>query len=310
MDTPLPPIEQIRAVRNRIKALLKREDKKLAKQKEEVLEASQYGRYGQIADSLMADPAAAPRGTAKAAIINIHTEEVEEIALNPALDAVKNAELLYRKARKGKRGHETAVGMMEETEARVGRLKAVLDGIDNIINEKRKAGNDGDAAVCRDDNPPEYNDDDVERVRGIAAEFLPPETAKTGGRKKIEETVPFKKYIINGWEIYLGKNSEQNDELSTRFAKPSDIWLHVAAHAGSHVIIRRKKDAPYPPREIIEKAAQLAVWHSKAKHTSYAEVHVTEARFVRKRRHSPPGEVIAERCRAVRVEPKDPKLLF
>jgi predicted ribosome quality control (RQC) complex YloA/Tae2 family protein len=310
MDTPLPPIEQIRAVRNRIKALLKREDKKLLKQRDDVLEASRYGKYSQIADSLMADPAASPRGTAKTAVINIHTEEIEEITLNPALDAVENAELLYRKARKGKRGHETAAGMMEETEARVARLKAILDGIDDIINEKRAAGNDGDAAVRRDDNPLEYDDDDIERVREIAAEFLPPETAKSGGRKKAEEAVPFKKYTISGWEIYLGKNSEQNDELSTRFAKPSDIWLHVAAHAGSHVIIRRKKDAPYPPREIIEKAAQLAVWHSKAKHTSFAEVHVTEARFVRKRRHSPPGEVIAERCKAVRVEPKDPKLLF
>jgi len=107
----------------------------------------------------------------------------------------------------------------------------------------------------------------------------------------------------------LGKNSEQNDELSIKFAKPSDIWLHVAAHAGSHVIIRHKKDTPNPPKDVIHKAAQLAVWYSKARHTSYAEVHVTEARFVRKRRHAPPGEVIAERCKAVRVEPKDPKLI-
>jgi predicted ribosome quality control (RQC) complex YloA/Tae2 family protein len=338
MDAQLPPIEQIRAARNRVKALLKREGRKLLKQRDEVLEASQYGKYSQIADSLMASPAAAPRGTAKAAVINIHTEEIEEITLNPALDAVENAELLYRKARKGKRGHETAAGMMEETAARVGRLKDVLVGIDNIINEKRAEGSDGSGANSSDmgdrlnyDNatsrggirggldpanriigiqPPEYTGEDVERVRKIAEEFLPPEAAKTGGRKKAEETVPFKKYTINGWDVYLGKNSEQNDELSTRFAKPSDIWLHVAAHAGSHVIIRRKKDAPYPPKEIIYKAAQLAVWFSKAKHTSFAEVHVTEARFVRKRRHSPPGEVIAERCKAVRVEPKDPKLLF
>jgi predicted ribosome quality control (RQC) complex YloA/Tae2 family protein len=76
------------------------------------------------------------------------------------------------------------------------------------------------------------------------------------------------------------------------------------------VLIRHKRDTPNPPKEVIQKAAQLAVWFSKARHTSYAEVHVTEARFVRKRRHAPPGEVIAERCKAVRVEPKDPKKLF
>ncbi|MDR0330484.1 MAG: NFACT RNA binding domain-containing protein, partial [Chitinispirillales bacterium] len=163
----------------------------------------------------------------------------------------------------------------------------------------------------KEKRPEDFDDGDAERARALAAEFLPDEGAKTGGRKKqAEAPVPFKKYVIDGWEIYLGKNSEQNDELSVKFARPSDIWLHVAAHAGSHVIIRRKKGAPNPPKEIIHKAAQLAVWHSKAKHTSFAEVHVTEARFVRKRRHAPPGEVIAERCKAVGVEPKDPRLII
>jgi predicted ribosome quality control (RQC) complex YloA/Tae2 family protein len=243
----------------------------------------------------MADPKSAPRGTAKTEVINIHTEQVEEVSLNPAFDAVENAELLYKKARKGKRGYDTATAKAAETAARLDRLTGIAEGIDAIAKEKR---------------PEDLGDGDVERATALADEFLLGGGAKDSGRKRqTEPSEQFKKYVIDGWEIYLGKNSTQNDELSVKFAKPSDIWLHVAAHAGSHVIIRHKKDAPNPPKDVIRKAAQLAVWYSKAKHTSFAEVHVTEARFVRKRRHAPPGEVIAERCKAVRVEPKDPRLI-
>jgi len=294
-DSTPPPVDQIRAVRNRIRALHKHEEKKLAKQRAEAEEAGRYTRYSQAADTLMANPSIAPRGTANAEFKNIHTEQTEAIALNPALDALENAELLYKKARKGRRGYETATANVEETAAAVGKLSGIINTIEELIKEKE---------------PQDLDDGDAERVREIAAEFLPDIGAPSGGKKKpTEPQVPFKRYIIDGWEIYLGKNSEQNDELSTKFAKPSDIWLHVAAHAGSHVIIRHKKDTPNPPKEVVHKAAQLAVWYSKARHTSYAEVHVTEARFVRKRRHAPPGEVIAERCKAVRVEPKDPKLI-
>jgi len=290
-QTQPPSIDRIRAARNKIKAALKHEERKLLKQKDEVREAGRYIWYGQIADSLMAFPDSAPRGTGKGEIINIHTEEIEEVALNPAFDAVQNAELLYRKARKGKRGHETAAAQMAETEVKVEKLQGIIADIDAVIKEIQ---------------PEECNEDDVARVREIAAEFLPPDADAKKKSSALPPPPPFKRYVIDGWEVYLGKNSRQNDELSTRFAKPSDIWMHVAGYAGSHVIIRRPKDAPYPPKEVIQKVGQLAVWNSKAKHTSFAEVHVTEARFVRKRRHAPAGEVIAERCKAVRVEPKDP----
>jgi len=283
--------ERVRALRARIRTVLKREERKLEKQREEVREAGQYVRYGQIADSLMADPSSVPRGKALAEVINVHTQEIEEIALNPAFDAVENAELLYRKARKGKRGHEIAENNAAATESNIGKLQKIIADIETLIAEKEA-----------DD----LNDEDAARAHEIAAEFIPPPALNSKGRPIHEPPPPpFKRYVIDGWEVFLGKNSEQNDELSTRFAKPSDIWLHVAGHAGSHVIIRHQKNTDNPNKAVIEKAAQLAVWHSKAKHTSYAEVHVTEARFVRKRRHAPPGEVIAERCKTIRVEPKD-----
>ncbi|MDR3012665.1 MAG: NFACT RNA binding domain-containing protein [Chitinispirillales bacterium] len=292
VPNPVPaPADQIRVIRNKVRGLLKHEERKLLKQRAEVEEAGMFGKYAEIADSLMADLAAAPRGTAKTVIKNIYTETGVEVTLNPALDATRNAELYYRRARKGRRGYETATAMAAETAERIDKLKTVILDIDAVV----AAADPLDAAV--------------DSVREIAAEFLPEESVNAKGRpKNVPPPPPFKKYTIDGWEVYMGKTSRQNDELSIHFAKPSDLWLHVVGYAGSHVIIRRAKNVPYPPPNVIQKAAQIAVWFSKAKHTSFAEVHVTEARFVRKRRKAPPGEVIAERCKTVRVEPKNPEL--
>jgi predicted ribosome quality control (RQC) complex YloA/Tae2 family protein len=85
--------------------------------------------------------------------------------------------------------------------------------------------------------------------------------------------------------------------------------MHVAAHSGSHVVIRRDKNSPWPEKNLLLKAASLAVWFSKAKHTSYAEVHVAEARYVHKRRHAPAGQVIMQQYKTLRVSPKSPRTI-
>jgi predicted ribosome quality control (RQC) complex YloA/Tae2 family protein len=193
---------------------------------------------------------------------------------------------------------------MRETELKTAALQKIIEEIDELTGEKKLSGD----RVYRGES--QLTEDDVNQVQELCLPFLPQEINAAGKPKITAEKVPFKRFVIDGWEVFLGNNSAQNDELSTRFAKPSDIWLHAAGHAGSHCIIRRPKNTPPPPPAVIQKAAQIAVWFSKAKHTSFAEVHVTEARFVHKRRRAPSGEVIAERCKAIRVEPKNPQEMF
>lgn len=295
-EESLTPEERIRRIRHELKTTLRHEKRKLDKQLKEVEETSRHEWYSQMADSLLADPAYAPKGSSKTEIINVHTQQVEEVSLNPKFDAMKNAELLYRKAQKGKRGYDIASDKVRKTELSIKKVQDLISETDTLLQD-RKAVED-------------LTEQTAVSMEEKASAVLPSRNQQSGASLEQKETVPYKKFTIDGWEVYLGKNSTQNDELSTRFAKPWDTWLHVAGHAGSHVVIRRVKNGPPPPPEVVKKAAQLAVWFSKAKHTSYAEVHVTEARFVRKRRHAPPGEVIAERCKSVRVEPKNPQDMF
>lgn len=278
---------------------LKRIRKKLEKQELEKKEAERFFWFTQMADSLIAHPESVRRGAKKAVIENIHTRQTEEVELDPSQSVFENAKDLYNRARKGKRG----LSVIEEN---IRRTKQEETDVVAVGNEAESLAS------------PQFTGGPEELASLVAAlhsklqdlGILPRQSrGKEAGRPE-EETVPYRHLTVDGWHVYIGKNDGQNDELSTRFAKPWDIWMHVAAHAGSHVVIRRDKNADWPPRDLLLKVASFAVWFSKAKHTSYAEVNVTEARFVRKRRHAPPGEVITERCKTLRVSPKSPQDVF
>jgi predicted ribosome quality control (RQC) complex YloA/Tae2 family protein len=283
-------LARLKQVRSVLKQEIKRTKRKISKQHQELTEAQKYIWYRQIANSLLSINEEIPRGTSKISIVNIHTNTQEEVQLNPKFDVLQNAELLFKKARKGERSVETSTQKVNTTNKH-------LQGLEEL-NQEAEA-----LSVEIHTSETEKRLSQLEAVLHVGEGNSQKNGPKT-------ENVPFRHFHIEDWNIYIGKNNTQNDELSIHFARPSDIWLHVVAHAGSHVIIRRPKNTNYPPRPIIEKAASLAVWFSKAKHTSFAEVHFTEARFVRKRRHAPAGEVIAERCKTIRISPKSPQELF
>jgi predicted ribosome quality control (RQC) complex YloA/Tae2 family protein len=71
---------------------------------------------------------------------------------------------------------------------------------------------------------------------------------------------------VEGFEVLIGRSARDNDELTFRIARPRDYWLHAAGHAGSHVVIRLPDSAEDVPHSVIERAAQYAAYHSKARH--------------------------------------------
>ena len=112
-------------------------------------------------------------------------------------------------------------------------------------------------------------------------------------------------FTVDGFEILVGKAARDNDDLTFQIAQPQDLWLHASGFAGSHVIIRQPADGGEIPRQVIERAAQLAAWHSKARDArGKVAVHVCRAADVRKPRGAPPGQVELRRWDAVKVYPR------
>lgn len=262
------------------------------KQQLECEETSRAERYAHEADTLLANLAHLHKGMSSCELSDVHSSLPLEIRLNPRLTPRENAQLLYKKARKGRRGAEIARKHLETTVQELDELQQIENELTSTLHAQQRP----------------LTDATTERI----ATRLTSLGIRQGKKTPVsaEDDVPYRRYLLEGWTIYIGRTSTQNDELTTRFAKPWDIWLHVGQHAGSHVIIRRQKNAPWPPSCIMEGAAALAGWFSKARHASYVEVHVTEKRYVYKRRKSPPGEVMLEQYKTFRVPPRSPQDLF
>jgi len=116
---------------------------------------------------------------------------------------------------------------------------------------------------------------------------------------------PYRTVAIEGFEVLVGRGDRENDLLTFEIAEPEDVWLHVAGGiAGSHVVIRNPERLSELPRPVIEGAAALAAWHSKARGRGRVEVHVCRVADVSKPRGAPPGEVLLARWRRMRVYPR------
>lgn len=110
---------------------------------------------------------------------------------------------------------------------------------------------------------------------------------------------------VDGYEILVGRSARDNDELTFRVARPRDCWLHAAGHAGSHVVIRLPDSDDDVPRAVLERAAQYAAYHSKARNArGKVEVHVCRAADVSKPRGVPAGTVQLRRFQSLRVYPR------
>jgi predicted ribosome quality control (RQC) complex YloA/Tae2 family protein len=113
-------------------------------------------------------------------------------------------------------------------------------------------------------------------------------------------------HIAEGFEILVGKGDAENDRLTFRVAEAHDFWLHVASVPGSHVIVRNPERLAALPRPVLERAAALAAWHSKARGSrGKVLVHACRVADVSKPRGCAPGQVLLRRFDAVRVYAKD-----
>ena len=117
----------------------------------------------------------------------------------------------------------------------------------------------------------------------------------------------YRTFDCQGWTILVGKAATDNDRLTLDIADPRDFWLHVSGYSGSHVVVRNPDDLPEAPRDVVDYAARLAAWYSKARGSrGKVEVHLCRAGDVSKPRGFEPGKVLLARWTALKVYAKDP----
>jgi predicted ribosome quality control (RQC) complex YloA/Tae2 family protein len=116
----------------------------------------------------------------------------------------------------------------------------------------------------------------------------------------------YRSFCVQDYRVLVGRGASENDQLTFKIAAPRDLWLHIGGGTpGSHVVIQNPENTGIP-REVVERAAELAAWFSKARNAGRVEVHVCRVADISKERGAPAGRVTLKRYDRVRVVPKAP----
>jgi len=143
--------------------------------------------------------------------------------------------------------------------------------------------------------------DSADRLQMVLEAGLPSGKSSSGVKPKTKEKIPpFRTIpIASDITLYIGKNTANNEKLTFGFARPDDIWLHARGTSGSHCVLR---GACMHNTSEIRRAAEIAAWHSSAKHSELVPVICTRKKYVKKDRKKA-GSVIIEREEVIMVKP-------
>jgi len=176
--------------------------------------------------------------------------------------------------------------------ARVAELEAEL------VRERTAWARRREAAALAPEAPP-ARQPKTERTRKE-----PRRMDQQAAKRKDGKGAAFRSVMVDGFEVLIGKGDAENDQLTFKVADNLDFWLHVANLPGSHVVIRNPDKLSDLPRHVLERAAELAAYHSKARDGGKVEVHLARIADISKPRGFAPGKVILKKWVGLRVYPK------
>ena len=262
-------------------AAIKKEEGRHKKIKEELEDTNKMDTYKLYGDLLMINAHLQVQYEPSIELQNLLSDEGEmlTIPLKPNLTIVENAQWYYKLYTKLKNRMVSGEYQLNASTTKLEYLKSILYSISlattrESLEEIRKE--------CMD--------------AGIIKKSKKPLSYKLGKSNYIHLT-------IDEGEMFIGRNNQQNEYLTHRFAKPTDIWFHTQDIQGSHLILRLNVK---PDDMILSKVAQYAAYFSKARETSKVPVDYTYIKNIKKPPGSPLGFVIFNTHQTMIVEPKKP----
>ena len=264
-----------------VRTLRDRQARKLAQQRQELEKTADREELRRRGDLITANLWRAEKGARTLLCEDYYTEgcPTVELALDPRKTPQQNAAAAYRDYRKAAAAEQHLTKLIAEGEAVLDYLESTLDNLSRVESEKEAA--------------------EIRRELIAAGVLRQP---KQGGKeRKIKPLGPIRHVSATGYEILIGRSNTQNDELTFKTARRTDIWLHVQKLHGSHVIIRAEDTRP--DEGTILEAAALAAKYSQAAGSGKVAVDFTMVKNVKKPSGALPGKVIYTNYETVTVEP-------
>ena len=253
-------------LRRIVQTALERNIKKYDLQVKQLQDTEKREKYRVYGELLNAYGYGLESGAKSMEALNYYTNEMITIPLDETLSAGENAKKYFDKYQKLKRTNEALTTLTQETKAEIEHLQSVNTSLDIALKEE-----------------------DLVQIKEelIVSGYI----RRKGGNKKEKITSkPFHYISSDGFDIYVGKNNLQNEELTFKFATGNDWWFHAKGIPGSHVIV--KTNGAEMTDRAYEEAGRLAAYYSQARGQEKVEIDYMQKKNVKKPNGSKPGFVV------------------
>jgi predicted ribosome quality control (RQC) complex YloA/Tae2 family protein len=233
------------------------------KQLEDTAKREKYRIYGEL---LNAYGYGVEQGAKSMEALNYYDNQMVTIPLDPTLTTGENAKKYFDKYQKLKRTYEALTTLTKETKEEIDHLSSIATSLDIALKEE-----------------------DLVQIKEelIESGYI---RRKGGAKRERITSKPFHYISSDGYDIYVGKNNYQNDELTFKLATGNDWWFHAKGIPGSHVVVKANNEEL--PDRTFEEAGRLAAHYSQARGQEKVEIDYLQKKNVKKPNGAKPGFVV------------------
>ncbi|MBF0170369.1 MAG: NFACT family protein [Nitrospinae bacterium] len=262
---------------------LERKRRDLAEERERLMASALDKRTGEL---LQANFHRLEKGAAAVTVENLFDEgRPITIPLDPAQSPQENVARCFKRYRRYEKGLPRLDGERAATDGQIARLTASLAAIEKATAVRELLPYL--PATVREEAP------------------APPPKKKGPARSEAKTAVGRRFVSSEGYDIFVGRDDRENDELSIKVANGRDIWLHARDYPGSHVVVRLPKQMAEVPQKALREGAMLAIRYSKLAKGGQGEVTWCYAKDVRKPKGFAPGKVLVSAAKSIKITVDD-----
>jgi predicted ribosome quality control (RQC) complex YloA/Tae2 family protein len=254
-------------LRRVVSTALERNVKKYDLQQKQLKDSEKREKYRLYGEMIQAYGYGLSEGAKELLAENYYdNNKIIKVPLDATLSPMDNAKKYFDKYGKLKRTAEALTKLTAETKAEIDHLESIQNALDIALSA-----------------------DDLVQIRQELVEYGFIKKNRSAKKEKVKSR-PFHYRSSDGYDIYVGRNNYQNDELTFRVATGNDWWFHAKGIPGSHVIVKSNNEEL--PDRVFEEAGKLAGYYSKGRDSEKIEIDYLQKKNVKKPNGSAPGFVV------------------
>lgn len=266
-------------LRRIVQTALERNYKKYDLQLKQLKDTEKRDRYRVYGELLNAYGYELSGGEKELLCLDYYSGKEVKIPLDPQLSTQENSQKYYARYNKLKRTCEALETLTAETKQEIDHLESISAALDIAVREE-----------------------DLVQIKEELMEFGFIKKRPFGSKKPKITSRPYHYRSTDGFDIYVGKNNYQNEEVTFKIANGNDWWFHAKGIPGSHVVVRT--EGKELPDRVFEEAGSLAAWYSKGRSNEKVEIDYIQRKHVKKAAGGAPGFVIYHTNYSLMAAPK------